>query len=210
VAGLLGPHVRRPETHAQEEGTSTPRVVGLDLSLSATGIASNLGWVHTVASEPPPTPRDPRTGKPTPATLDQRRERLAAIAVEVISMCTSADLVVIEGPSYASSGSGTWDRAGLWWLVVHGLLAQQHTVALVPPSNRMKYATGKGRIAKEAVFAAVIRRYPDVEVSNNNEADAWVLAAMGARSLGHPVEQSLPLAHLEAMDKVTWPEQVSA
>ena len=79
------------------------------------------------------------------------------------------------------------------------------------PTARAKYGTGKGNAAKDAVLAAVIRRYPAVDVTGNDEADALILAAMGARHLGIPLELSpVPGPCLDALLKVRWPELVSA
>ncbi|WP_344250995.1 hypothetical protein, partial [Isoptericola hypogeus] len=93
---------------------------------------------------------------------------------------------------------------GLWWLMVHRLLRNDYPVAVVAPPARAKYATGAGNAAKDKVLAAVVRRYPNVEVTGNDEADALVLAAMGARRLGHAIDD-LPKNHLVAMEKVAWP-----
>jgi crossover junction endodeoxyribonuclease RuvC len=119
-----------------------------------------------------------------------------------------ADLVVVEGPSYASTSPHTHDRAGLWWLVVGRLLNCGHRVAIAPPSSRAKYGTGKGNAGKDLVLASVVRRYPDVEVTGNDEADALLLAAMGARRLGAPIDD-LPKTHLAALSGVAWPEEDS-
>ena len=43
-----------------------------------------------------------------------------------------------------------------------------------------------------------------VDVTNNNEADALVLAAMGADHLGAPLVD-LPQTHRAALDAVQWP-----
>jgi crossover junction endodeoxyribonuclease RuvC len=56
------------------------------------------------------------------------------------------------------------------------------------------------------VLAAVVRRYPHTDVTGNDLADALVLAAMGARRLGFPIETSLPVANLAAMTKISWPQ----
>ena len=118
-----------------------------------------------------------------------------------------ADLVVIEQPAYSQSGGSTHDRSGFWWMVVGRLLAAEVPVAEVTPGGVKKYATGSGSSGKDAVLAAVIRRYPAVAVSGNDEADALVLAAMGARWLGAPLEASLPAVNLQAMEAVRWPER---
>ena len=82
-------------------------------------------------------------------------------------------------------------------------------VVEVPPTVVKKYATGKGGgpdSSKDQVLAAVIRRYPAVDVTGNDEADALVLAAMGARWAGHPIDDPLPVLQTTAMAKVAWPD----
>ena len=59
-------------------------------------------------------------------------------------------------------------------------------VVEVSPTARA-HATGKGTARKDAVIAAVESRY-EVGVANDNEADAIVLAAIGARLVGFPIE----------------------
>lgn len=182
-------------------------VVGLDLSLTATGIAQinhpdrpvPSWWTVTVGSKPP----------------QQRvwvsvHERIHALAQQILREVTHAgpNLVVVEGPSLGSGGAGTWDRAGLWWLVYDGLQTAGWAVAVVPPSNVKTYAVGKGNgegASKDDVLLAAARRYKDAPIRNNNEGDAMVLAAMGARWLGFPVEKSLPQTHLRALAKCQWP-----
>lgn len=184
-------------------------IVGLDLSLTSSGVAiiSNTGsvTVDRITSTAPKTPRHPRTGKPLPATLQQRIDRLASLRRRIVSVAELADLVVIEAPAFASKTGHMHDRSGLWWQVVNALDEEGFTVVEVTTTGRAKYATGKGNASKDAVLAAVVRRYPDVEVTGNDEADALVVAAMGARHLGRPIDTDLPKTHLTAMDAVHWP-----
>lgn len=178
------------------------RIVGLDLSLTATGVAvlDPIGVretceQHTLTSK----------GRKD-ADLEDRCQRLALIDERIHELAIPADLVVVEGPSFGQARQGgQHDRAGLWWQVVARCLNDGVMVVEVPPSLVKKYATGKGNAGKDEVLAAVVRRYSDCPTANNNEADALVLAAMGARHLGHPIEESLPAVHLAAMDKVQWP-----
>jgi crossover junction endodeoxyribonuclease RuvC len=185
-------------------------IVGLDLSLTSSGVAIiNTGTgsivVDRVRSKAPATDRHPKTGKSLPATLQQRTDRLNSLARQITSAAELADLVVVEAPAFASKTGHMHDRSGLWWLVVNGLDVLGCTVAEVTTGGRMKYATGKGNASKDTVLAAAIRRYPEVEITGNDEADALIIAAMGARYLGHPIEDSLPQSHLAAMDNVAWP-----
>jgi len=164
-----------------------------------------------------------------------RHRRLVWISSQVLTQVheVSADLVVIEGPSMSSQYGHPHDRSGLWWMLVDSLIAMDVPVAVVPPSCRMKYATGKGNVGKDLVLSAVVRRYgralptnvarppfaispiadeqpPSAPVVNtNDEADAVVLAAMGARYLAEPVEPleaDLPKTHRAGMDGVAWPD----
>jgi crossover junction endodeoxyribonuclease RuvC len=180
------------------------KVVGIDLSLTSTGVA--------VATQDGAV-TDRITSKPVKdATLQDRATRLTNLRREIVAHCGAADLVIIEGPSYGSTTGHQHDRAGLWWMVV-SFLSMTHNVVEVAPKTRMRYATGKGNASKDDVLSAVIRRYHTVDVNGNDEADALVLAAMGARHLGHPIEPAadrigpnrIPLENLAAMGAVHWP-----
>jgi crossover junction endodeoxyribonuclease RuvC len=171
-------------------------VVGLDLSLTATGVAVPSG-VRTL----------PSRGK-ADANLAERCARLTQLRLRVdmaLAELTPPGLVVLEAPSYGSSNGHQHDRSGLWWGVVSWLLQSGVPVAEVPPALVKKYATGKGNATKDEVLAAVVRRYSDVEVRNNNEADALVLRAMGCDWLGQPLAD-VPKANRDALAKVAWPE----
>ncbi|MEU8136062.1 hypothetical protein [Streptodolium elevatio] len=175
-----------------------PRVIGIDLSLTATGWADNrLGLLHT----------DVITSEAQSGHLAQCR-RMAGIVRALCSVVERGpvrpDLIVVEGPSYGSKGAGTWDRGGLWWLA-YDSLHQYAPIAVVSPSQRMLYATGKGAASKEKVVDAVARRWPDIKTdADNNRVDAAVLALIGLDHLGHaPV--AMPATHRAALDKVAWP-----
>jgi crossover junction endodeoxyribonuclease RuvC len=169
------------------------RVVGLDLSLTATGVADNSGAVRIIK---------------TKLTSHDRLRHINDAVLELVCSYHGdgrrADLVVVEGPSYGSQGSSYHQLAGLWWLLTHSLWRAALPYAVVSPQARAKYATGKGNAGKDAVLAAVVRRYPQVEISDNNAADAWVLMAMGCDYLGEPLAE-MPAAHREALAKVAWP-----
>lgn len=175
----------------REGGIRPALVVGLDLSLTSTGIAT-AAYATTITS-------DGHNGD----TLTQRRARLGRIRQRIIGHTTGADLVVIEAPSYGSRGGSAHDRAGLWWLVVSALLHRGIAVIDVAPATRVKYATGSGildRTAKDRVLKAAIQRLP-IDVANNDEADAAWLCALGHDLLGQPL-CALPAAHRKALDTV--------
>ena len=142
-----------------------------------------------------------------PAKMDGH-SRMEWLCGEIYSYISNASLVLVEGPSYGSSGSqGFHEGAGLWWLVTHRLWKNGFRTAIVPPKTRAKYATGNGGASKDAVFAAAIRRYKDVDFDGNDAADALILAAMGADYLGHPLA-IVPKVNRAALDAIEWPENL--
>jgi len=182
-------------------------IVGLDLSLTSSGVVrlgagvptdpggNPLHSLHRVQSKAV-------AGRDTAA----KSRRLRTIAGEVTALCAGADLALVEGPSYGSEGRGTWDRAGLWWLVVARLTGAGLNVVEIPPSNLKQYVLGKGGgkdTGKDQMLAAVIRRYPWAAVDGNDVADALGLAAMGARFAQHPVDE-LPAKNLTALRGIAW------
>jgi crossover junction endodeoxyribonuclease RuvC len=168
-------------------------VVGVDLSLTCTGLSDGREtW--TVLS------RGHRGD-----VLDRRWQRIASIAAQVASITgdAAAGLVVVEGPSLGSRGGSAWDRAGLWWQVLGRLCDAEVPVAVVPPSARAKYATGKGNADKAAVTSAATHRAGRV-FATSDEADAWWLAAMGYDHLGEQLV-AVPAVNRAALAKVEWP-----
>lgn len=189
-------------------------VIGIDPSLTATGVALvDLDDifavdVQTITSKPPTLPG-----------IDGRVQRQAQICHSMLGLLDSSGatfygglpfLAVIEQPAYSSRTGHQHDRSGLWWRIVDRLHERHAEVVEVAPSARARYATGKGNAGKDEVLLAIARRYPHVDVSNNNEADALVLAAIGARLLGRPLEDHLPKSHLDALTKIAAPRGVAA
>jgi len=113
--------------------------------------------------------------------------------------------VGIEGTAMGARGSSVVQIFGLWGVITQQLWEWGAEPYVVAPSARIKYATGKGNSSKDEVLAAVVRRYTNAEVTGNDVADALIIAAMGARKYGEPLEADLPKANLEAMEKVQWP-----
>jgi crossover junction endodeoxyribonuclease RuvC len=178
----------------------TPRVYGLDLSLTATGIASSLGWCDAIG-------RDGVTTLP----LTQRDEAIYELAQRITSTINpAADLVVIEAPAYSRSSGGAHERAGLWWRVVHRLHSCQIPVVEVPPNLRSIYATGKSQAKKTEVVDAVARRWPTWQTGgDDNRADAVTLMALGLDHLGAPL-CPMPAKNRTALERVAWPEMAVA
>lgn len=175
-----------------------PTIVAIDPSLTSLGLAAIVDGV--VVSTATVTSKGH-----TADTLIQRAARQWSIIEKVMVFVDDwhPHLVIIEGPSFGSVNGHPHDRSGLWWGMVSWLVAN-YSVVEIPPTCRMKYATGKGQAKKDVVLAAAIKRYPNADITSNDVADATILCAMGSRHLGFPVEESLPLTHLAGMDKVHW------
>ena len=170
------------------------RVIGLDPSLTATGIADADGALFTI------------TSKPDGGTVADRARRLATIWAHLRPLrLEAAHLVVIEGPAFSRQGqAGVHLRAGLWWHIVTRLHAVGVPVAEVPPTTLKKYATGKGSADKASMRMELYKR-AGLDVPSDDEVDAWWLRQMGLAHLGDPDAVPLPQTHLSALDKVVWP-----
>lgn len=169
-----------------------PTIIGLDLSLTATGIAGNTGggWADVI------TP-------PAKLTGHQRLSYIRMAIMDRYLTCPNALYVVVEGPSYGSTTGSFHERAGLWWLVTHDLWKRGIRYASVPPATLKRYAVGSGKASKDEVLVAVTRRFPWCP-ADNNAADAATLAAMGADHFGAPL-CDMPKANRGALDAVVWP-----
>ena len=163
-----------------------PRVVGLDLSITATGVAWCDGSLYTVK---------------TRAEGDRRLIEIfheVAIAVEGRSIA----LVVIEDlPTHAKGAGITGMVHGA---VRAGLMSMRVPYALITPASLKKYATGVGNCGKSAMAIAALKRHGR-EIPDEDQCDAWWLRAAGLDHLGHPLAP-MPATHRTALDKVAWPD----
>ena len=182
--------------------TANPRVIGLDLSLTATGVADfgpNTLDITTIRSKPA-------------TTITGTWQRLNYIIGEIIQAIGDGPrptLITIEGPSFGSKGAGTWDRAGLWWRVASHLIGDGHPIAVIPPATLKRYAAGRGNATKTDMAVALAKRAGGLELRDDNQVDAWWLAAAGRDHLGCPVVD-MPQAHRAALGKADWPEVTGA
>lgn len=161
-----------------------PRVIGLDLSMTGTGLAWADGTTYTVK---------PR--KDGDARLMEIRDHLAR-AVRAVMV----DLVVIEDlPTHAKSAgiTGMVHGAVRVWLLDHDV-----PYALAPPASVKKYATGKGNAGKPEMAVACYKRLGR-ELDDDNQVDALWLRAMGLDHLG--ADSRVPVAQRAALNGVKWP-----
>lgn len=206
----------------------TYHFAGIDLSLTNSGVAVLRGddeaerpLVRNILSSPEKTTVKTVKGKQVrSAGLLDRRNRIQSIAARVVTTALTgydpelddAPVFVIESLMLGGLEGGTasmFDRVWLYGLVVH-LLFKHGLVVEVSTTTMKKYATGSGRTAagqssKAGVLLALPRMFPQVLVLDDNAADALVLAAMGARALGHGREPSPQRVTASALNTVEWP-----
>ncbi|MGQ4351954.1 hypothetical protein [Streptomyces drozdowiczii] len=170
----------------------TPLVIGLDLSLTCTGVAGP-GWSAVIR------------------TKTRGDHRLAYLVAEIASYIKAADMVVMEGPSYGHGAmAGHEELAGLRVLV--RMYCHRHRIpyGVVPPSSLKMFATGRGNATKGEVRSGVADRYGHHTegVGRYDQADAYTAMAMGLHHLGYPLAD-VPERALRALDGCAWPEFVA-
>lgn len=170
----------------------TPLVIGLDLSLTCTGVAGT-GWTDII--------RTKRRGD----------ERLHYLITAVADFIKQADMVVMEGPSFGHSGPRAHeDLSGLRVLVRQHCYRHRIPYGVVPPSSLKMFATGRGNATKGEVRSGVADRYGHHTegVGRYDQADAYTAMAMGLHHLGHPLAD-IPERASKALDGCAWPEFVA-
>lgn len=166
------------------------RTVGIDLSLTATGIARSDGSCAVVGAI-----------KITTLAWDTRIRMLNGLADQIIREATAVHPVaaVIEGLDMAQSYGGQIERSYLWCEVVRRLGEHRIHVFVAPSAQVKMYATGKGSGPKEAVIDAVTLQWPWFEIGrNDNKADAAACAAIARAKIGAPFELYADPARQEA------------
>jgi Holliday junction resolvasome RuvABC endonuclease subunit len=162
----------------------TPRVVGVDLSLRATGIADIDGDAHVF--------------KPThDGATNAGMDRLCEIRDHVVEATFAATLVVIEALAFDAHDTNRW-AAQLAGIVRARLFDEAIPFVLCPPNTLKKYATGNGQAAKDQVTNAAQKRL-GYEGYNNDEADALWLREIGLELCGDPVVE-LPRVQRDALN----------
>jgi Holliday junction resolvasome RuvABC endonuclease subunit len=89
-----------------------------------------------------------------------------------------AEIVLIEGYSFASQGRAVLSLAEFGGVLRMALLSLAIRIVEVPPSCLKKFVCGKGNAGKTDVIAALARQH-DIGYSTNDEYDALGLWLMG-------------------------------
>lgn len=166
---------------------TAPHVVGVDLSLTGTGIATADGelTVRTNAADP----------------IEMRLQVIRNAVLHRCAVVPPVDLVVIEDFVTRSPAASTLG-------MVHGVVRVALTEAgipfvLVPPATLKKYVCGKGTAKKDDMRMETYKRF-GLDIADDNQVDAFGLRAMALDALGHPL-RTMPTAQRDSLEKITWP-----
>jgi Holliday junction resolvasome RuvABC endonuclease subunit len=165
-----------------------PCIIGLDLSLTATGIAHPAGEVEVIRPDKIEKDID---GMPR---IELIRERIA----EIVASHTHIELVVIEGYSYGSHLSYAREMGELGGVVRNHLYQERVPYLDVAPNKVKKVATGNGKAGKTEVVQAAEKRL-GYEGHDDNESDALWLRAIGWFLMGE-TPCTIPVAQLDALE----------
>lgn len=171
------------------------QVVGLDLSLRATGVATSAGV---------------RTLSPPRGVVGVDRLAWLRDALEyVIRRAGGFDVAAVEGYSFGAKGSAVYQLGELGG-VVRLLLRDLGTpIAVVPPSSLKKYACGSGAARKEQVLVAAVHRL-GYDGHSTDASDALWLLHMALDHYGLSGAVKVPASHRTALSAVDWPRLPAA
>jgi crossover junction endodeoxyribonuclease RuvC len=164
------------------------RIIGLDLSLTSTGYSIN-GKTGSISSKLNNAPR------------------LREICNSISSLIHDHNInaAVIEGYAFSARNSQAHKIGELGGVVRLLLFDNNISYVEVPPTNRAKFATGRGNAAKSEVISAVSARTGLIwsGKSADDECDAWLLEEMALHACGRGV-YDWPASHLAALSNIDW------
>jgi crossover junction endodeoxyribonuclease RuvC len=163
-------------------------IMGLDLSLTSTGISINEKTFII-------------TSKLKGAA------RLSEISTIILNSCLEHEIrcVAIEGYSFASRNSQAHSIGELGGAVRMRLYENNIDYVEIPPTCRAKFATGRGNASKGEVISAISAKTGIIfsGASGNDECDAWVLEQMAFAKLGLS-KWPWTKEQLSALDSIDW------
>lgn len=157
-------------------------VTALDLSLAATGIATDI--------------HHPTTYKPK-----QKGDfRLTEIARHLQQFTQPAEVVIMEDLPMGIRNAAAGPLGQLHGAIRLVLIEEGTPYLLVPPASLKCYATGKGNAKKPDMRMSLYQR-TNLDLPDDNQVDAVWLYLLGNELVGEPV-LDLPQTHRRALVKV--------
>ena len=110
--------------------------------------------------------------------------------IDVMIPYDNPDLVVIEGLAFMAQGTSLVQLSALNYIIRALLNEFKWPFMIVAPTTLKKFVTGSGKGDKDQMMMAVFKNYGH-EALDNNECDAYALAACGLAVLGAPLKEPL-------------------
>lgn len=158
-------------------------VIGIDPSLTATGIAHADGTLTTVKHR---------------HADDQRLLELQSDITHAICHGSPALVIIEDLPTHAHGAGKTGMAQGVVRLTCYNHATPYVTVTA---ATLKKFATGKGNATKPDMRMALYRR-TGRDVRDDNQVDAFWLRTLGLYLLGRPLI-TLPATHVDALAKIS-------
>jgi crossover junction endodeoxyribonuclease RuvC len=180
------------------------RALGLDTSPTSTGWGKACAQ-PLLAGPPEFGTIKPGIIVPKAGNLDLSAARIRKVIAELGPLVSGfdPDLIVMEGPSFGSTGAYWHENAGLWWAVVLRIKQSGRPLVIIQPATLKKFATGSGRADKGDMRVAAATRF-GLATIGPDEADGLWLAAAACQHYGWPLVK-LPAVQTAALDVVKWP-----
>lgn len=171
------------------------RVLGLDLSMTASGVCLPDGATRTI--------------KTNAKDGDRRLQHIVnevglALGESQDGRRDGCDLVVMEEAPPGLKGPAIKAIHMVHGAVRLRLIDFDTPYVVINPTTLKAYATGSTSADKTAMAMAAYKR-AGREFADDNQCDAWWLRAAGLDWYGQP-EFELPKAQRERLAKVTWPD----
>lgn len=163
-------------------------IIGIDPSLTATGVyLDDCREAFTIKTK----------SKDGDRRLVQIRDMVDAIVLN-----RSHSLYVLEDLPISARAAGKTGMA-------HGVIRErilwyEDQYITLPPATLKKAAVGNGKAEKAAMIEGYRAAYPDVTITDDNQADAAWLAECGKALVGLPNKLACPEALDKYKDKVPW------
>lgn len=177
-------------------------IVGIDPSLTSTGIA-----FHTGTTEHAETTLVRTAGNVFKDPPHITRARIRTIRTRVLDLIPrNTHIVAIEGRSFGHNQAGTDQRVHLGYLIADGCDHLGIPTVQIPPTTLKKWICDNGNANKSDVYAATKKMWPTTHIPNDDAADALCLATLTAQHLRQPVPHLILERHHLALAKVDWPQ----
>ena len=154
----------------------TQLIIGLDLSLTSTGVC-----VYSITEDSVVTESIKTSNK---NSYMQRYKIILDRITEIDHFMVPAAIYFIEGYSFGSFGksSSMSNLIELGGIIKYDLNNRERFYIDVPPTILKKFVTGKGNAKKEDIKLALYKKYHK-EFKNSDEADAYALTMFGLKYL---------------------------